>query len=75
MSDQPEVPATAAADSARQRDWQNYKRLLTYVRPYTFTFILSVLGFFLASGAEAYMAQLLGDLIDNWAPREPRWRR
>jgi subfamily B ATP-binding cassette protein MsbA len=47
-------------------DWQNYKRLLTYVRPYALLFVVSVLGFFLASGAEAYLSRLLGDLVDNW---------
>jgi len=55
-----------ATDPTPRRDWANYKRLLTYVRPYTGIFLLSVIGFFAASGAEAYMARLLGDLIDNW---------
>ncbi len=50
----------------RVSDWQNYKRLLTYVRPYALLFIISVLGFFVASGAEAYLSRLLGDLVDNW---------
>ncbi|MCZ6709773.1 MAG: lipid A export permease/ATP-binding protein MsbA [Gammaproteobacteria bacterium] len=47
-------------------DWQIYKRLLSYVRPYWALFVLAVIGFLIGSGAEAYFAKLLGDLIDNW---------
>ena len=66
MSETTEPAAPTAAKPAPRRDWVNYKRLLTYVRPYGWIFLLSVIGFFAASGAEAYMARLLGDLIDNW---------
>ncbi|MBM4203585.1 MAG: lipid A export permease/ATP-binding protein MsbA [Gammaproteobacteria bacterium] len=62
-----DTPLESAPQTTRRvNDWQNYKRLLTYVRPYAFIFILAVLGFFLASGAEAYLSRLLGDLVDNW---------
>lgn len=61
-----EAPPGLPEPVVRFNDWQNYKRLLTYVRPYAFLFIISVLGFFLASGAEAYLSRLLGDLVDNW---------
>ena len=47
-------------------DWATYKRLLGYVRPYWGLFALSVLGFLLGSGAEAYFVKLFGGLIDNW---------
>jgi len=66
MSETAEPVAPTAAESVPRRDWVNYKRLLTYVRPYGWIFLFSVIGFFAASGAEAYMARLLGDLIDNW---------
>ena len=66
MTETTEPTAPVATAAAPRRDWVNYKRLLTYVRPYGWIFLLSVIGFFAASGAEAYMARLLGDLIDNW---------
>ncbi|MCP5179637.1 MAG: lipid A export permease/ATP-binding protein MsbA [Pseudomonadales bacterium] len=56
----------ARARSERAGDWANYRRLLAYVRPYAGLFVLSIFGFFLASGAEGYLARLLGDLIDQW---------
>ena len=49
-------------------DWATYKRLLGYIRPYWVIFVLSVLGFLLGSGAEAYFMRLFGDLIDAWDP-------
>lgn len=66
MSETTELAVPASTTSVPRRDWVNYKRLLTYVRPYGWIFLLSVIGFFAASAAEAYMARLLGDLIDNW---------
>lgn len=47
-------------------DWSTYKRLLGYVRPYWPLFLLSVVGFLIGSGAEAYFVRLLGNLIDGW---------
>ena len=47
-------------------DWVTYKRLLRYVKPYWFMFLLAVIGFQLGSGAEAYFVKMFGDLIDSW---------
>ena len=47
-------------------DWETYKRLLRYVRPHWFFFLLAVIGFFVGSSAEAYFAKMFGDLIDSW---------
>jgi ATP-binding cassette, subfamily B, bacterial MsbA len=57
-------------------DWQTYKRLLGYVRPYWPLFLLSVLGFFLGSASEAFFVMLFGNLIDGWdeAAAEVAWR-
>ena len=41
-------------------------RLLRYVRPHWFIFLLAVLGFLAGSSAEAYFAKMFGDLIDSW---------
>ncbi|MEZ5560745.1 MAG: lipid A export permease/ATP-binding protein MsbA [Pseudomonadales bacterium] len=54
---------------AANGSWDNYKRLLRYVRPYWLPFIAAVIGFLIGSGAEAYFVKLLGDLIDNWGDR------
>ncbi len=47
-------------------DWATYKRLLAYVAPYWWIFLLSILGFLLAAGAETYFGYLFGELIDTW---------
>jgi len=62
----PAQTEAAAAAPARTGDWQTYKRLLGYVRPYWPLFLLSVVGFFVGSGAEAFFVKLFGDLIDTW---------
>ena len=56
----------AVAPDGSTSDWQTYKRLLRYVRPYWLLFLVSVVGFFLGSAAEAYFVKLFGDLIDTW---------
>jgi subfamily B ATP-binding cassette protein MsbA len=47
-------------------DWSTYKRLLGYIRPHWLLFLLSIVGFLVGSGAEAYFMTLFGDLIDSW---------
>ncbi|MEQ3636644.1 lipid A export permease/ATP-binding protein MsbA [Alcanivorax sp.] len=42
--------------------WPTYKRLLSYVRPYWFMLILSVIGYALYAGTQAGAAQLAGFL-------------
>ena len=46
--------------------WSTYRRLLGYVWPYGLLFLVSVVGFLLGSGAEAYFLNLFGNLIDSW---------
>lgn len=46
--------------------WDVYKRLLGYVRPHWFIFVLAVAGFLAGSSAEAFFARMFGDLIDSW---------
>ncbi|MFW6092780.1 MAG: lipid A export permease/ATP-binding protein MsbA [Pseudomonadota bacterium] len=60
------VSGTGSERPSSAGDWQTYKRLLGYVRPYWPLFLLSVAGFLLGSGAEAYFVKLFGDLIDRW---------
>lgn len=45
--------------------WPTYKRLLSYVRPYWFMLVLSVIGYALYAGAQAGAAQLAGYLGDT----------
>ena len=42
--------------------WPTYKRLLSYVRPYWFMLIISVIGYALYAGTQAGAAQLAGYL-------------
>jgi subfamily B ATP-binding cassette protein MsbA len=63
MSDEAPAPADSPPSGG---DWSTYRRLLGYVRPYWFVFLLAILGFLVGSAAEAYFVKLFGDLIDNW---------
>ncbi len=56
----------AETEPRRSGDWNTYKRLLRYIRPYWLLFVLSVLGFTVGSAAEAYFVSLFGNLIDTW---------
>jgi subfamily B ATP-binding cassette protein MsbA len=47
-------------------NWQTYRRLLAYVWPYSFLFVLSTLGFLVGSSAEGYFVKLFGDLVNDW---------
>ncbi len=47
-------------------DWATYRRLLGYVKPHWFIFIVAVVGFQIGSAAEAYFVSLFGELIDSW---------
>ncbi len=66
-----DLPPTDDADRIPVRpaggsDWKTYARLLRYVRPHWFIFLLAVIGFLAGSSAEAYFAKMFGDLIDSW---------
>ncbi len=58
--------APLAPRELRAGDWAIYRRLLGYVKPHWFMFLLAVLAFQVGSGAEAYFAKMFGDLIDTW---------
>ena len=60
MSDEAPAPADSPPSGG---DWSTYRRLLGYVRPYWFVFLLAILGFLVGSAAEAYFVKLFGDLI------------
>ncbi len=53
-------------------DWSIYQRLLSYVKPYWPLFILSIVGFLIGSGAEAYFVNLFGELIDEWGQADSK---
>jgi subfamily B ATP-binding cassette protein MsbA len=55
-----------AAPRLTTGDWSRYRRLLRYVKPHWFVFLLAVIGFQVGSAAEAYFATMFGDLIDSW---------
>ncbi|SEI76693.1 ATP-binding cassette, subfamily B, MsbA [Allopseudospirillum japonicum] len=56
--------------------WQDYRRLLTYVRPYWMAFAVSVFGYALYAGASTGLAELMKYLIDsiqNAQVSQERW--
>lgn len=46
-------------------DWQTYKRLLVFVRPYSWPFAFSIFGFILFAGMDVLAADLMQYLIDS----------
>jgi len=57
-------------DSSSSNSWKLYKRLLGYVRPMWVLFLVSLTGFFLSAGAEAYFAAVLKEIIDAFQSGE-----
>ncbi|MDE0225299.1 MAG: lipid A export permease/ATP-binding protein MsbA [Gammaproteobacteria bacterium] len=55
------------AKPVEQGDLSLYLRLLRYLRPHRFWFVVAILGFLAAAGAEASFAILLGNIIDTFS--------
>ena len=67
-------PGPAAV--AQPNDWRIYRRLLAYVVSMWPYFLIALVGFGLGSGAEAYFARLLGDIVEAFAhPGPADWIR
>jgi subfamily B ATP-binding cassette protein MsbA len=56
--------APHATDAATQSDWGVYRRLLAYVRPMWWLFLVALIGFAAGNAAEAYFARLFGDIVE-----------
>ncbi|MEM9621801.1 MAG: lipid A export permease/ATP-binding protein MsbA [Pseudomonadota bacterium] len=56
----------ASPPTEKPGDWSTYKRLLSYVTPYWFILLISILGFLAAAAAETYFGYLFGELINQW---------
>ena len=54
------------SDPIQKGDLSLYWRLLHYLRPYRFWFVVAVVGFLISAGAETYFARLLGGIIDTF---------
>ena len=57
----------------RSSDWDTYKRLLKYVKGQWFIFVLAVIGFIVGAGAEAYAANVIGQVIDAFNRTDPKF--
>ena len=53
-------------------DWATYKRLISYVRPMWFSFLLAIVGFFVSAGAETYFATLLKEIFNAFSTPVPQ---
>ena len=73
-ADAASVAAPGAVRGAGASDWQTYRRLLGYVRGQWPIFGFAVLGFLAGAGAEAYFANVLGQVIDAFdEPQTNYW--
>ena len=55
-------------EDVAQGDWALYRRLLAYVVPYSWAFLLSVLGFLVYSLGSVLLADLTQFLLDSPGP-------
>ena len=58
--------AIRALESPHAGDWALYRRLLSYLKGQWVLFIVAVVGFLLGAGAEAFFAQVLGQVVDSF---------
>ena len=56
----------AMTEPTSKESWETYRRLLRYVKPDWFIFLIAVIGFQIGNAAEAYFVAMFGDLIDSW---------
>ncbi len=56
----------SASGSPSTGDWALYRRLLRYLKGQWLLFFVAVIGFLLAAGAEAFFAQVLGQVVDSF---------
>lgn len=66
VGDDNNPPQLATEPKAPTSGWSTYRRLLGYIAPYWVIFLISVLGFSLGSGAEAYFVSIFADFIEAW---------
>ena len=59
-------------DPIQEGDLSLYWRLLHYLQPHWFWFVVAVVGFLLAAGAETSFAYVLGQIIDTFEASETR---
>ena len=56
----------AASEPTSRGDWALYRRLLRYLKGQWLLFFVAVVGFLLGAGAEAFFAQILGQVVDSF---------
>ena len=61
------------SEVTRPSDWSTYQRLLKYVKGQWLFFILAVIGFIVGAGAEAYAANVIGQVIDAFNQSNPQF--
>ena len=57
---------TSVSGSPSTGDWALYRRLLRYLKGQWLLFFVAVIGFLLGAGAEAFFAQVLGQVVDSF---------
>ena len=60
----PTEPIQSQQDAVRASDWQLYVRLLTYVLPYWYIFLFSILGYIIYSLGNVMLADMMQFLLD-----------
>lgn len=65
-SKQETEPESEKSQATTPNDWQTYKRLLGYVKPHWFVFVVATLFFLVGSSAEGYFAFIFGDLVESF---------
>ncbi|GLS25774.1 lipid A export permease/ATP-binding protein MsbA [Marinibactrum halimedae] len=55
---------SSSSPSVNHSGWQVYKRLLSYIRPYSFFFIFSIVGFLVYGVTQAALAHMMEEFIN-----------
>ena len=61
----PRAPAESVQRQGKMSDWQIYRRLLRYVYPYWYFFLLSIVGYLVYSLGNVLLADLMQFLLDS----------
>ncbi len=57
-----------------QRDWSVYKRLLSYVRPFIWIFLVSIFGYLIYAGSQAGFVRIIEYVVDVIGEDQPNAR-
>ncbi|AAZ24386.1 lipid A export permease/ATP-binding protein MsbA [Colwellia psychrerythraea] len=65
MASSPKTNALSSSDSANATTWQNFKRLVSYAKPYKLGFVAAIIGMLGYAAIDVYFLSQLKPLVDE----------